>query len=353
VEALTLWGIPALPQGNVIQISTGLVGIDEACSGIRSLQATLMIALFFGENYRFGWRRRLGLVAGGVGLAFVFNAARTFLLVSVAARDGLNEMAKWHDPAGVTILVGCFLSLWALAFLQKRPMPAPASQALSARPLPAALLAGIMGWLAITETGTEFWYRIHETSGLQAAQWSQWTLRWPDQAAGFKNDEISRSVRELMGSDEGRSAEWVDEAGRYWRAFYFRWEPSRSLAQRVRIQGARFHRPENCLTASGLTLRQDFGIQWVEVGGFRFPFHIYCFDDHGSALYVFYSLWEEGVKEQSIASMRENTSARLAAAWHGTRGLGQRLVEMAVAGAPNESTAAAALQQQLRLMISK
>jgi hypothetical protein len=25
------------------------VGIDEACSGIRSLQATLMIALFFGE----------------------------------------------------------------------------------------------------------------------------------------------------------------------------------------------------------------------------------------------------------------------------------------------------------------
>ena len=52
VEALNAAGLPALRQGNVIEIGAGRVGIDEACSGIRSFQATLMLALFFGEFYR-------------------------------------------------------------------------------------------------------------------------------------------------------------------------------------------------------------------------------------------------------------------------------------------------------------
>ena len=94
VETLTLWGIPAMQQGNVIEVSTGLVGIDEACSGIRSFQATLMIALFLGEMYRFGVWRRIGLVIAGIGLAFVFNVARTFLLVFVAAREGISAVAN-------------------------------------------------------------------------------------------------------------------------------------------------------------------------------------------------------------------------------------------------------------------
>ena len=51
VELLGFFGIPAVQHGNVIEVSTGMVGIDEACSGIRSLQATLMISLFLGELY--------------------------------------------------------------------------------------------------------------------------------------------------------------------------------------------------------------------------------------------------------------------------------------------------------------
>src|ERR1035437_5721284 len=47
VELLGLFGIPAIPHSNVIEIASGMVGIDEACSGIRSLQATLMLSLFF------------------------------------------------------------------------------------------------------------------------------------------------------------------------------------------------------------------------------------------------------------------------------------------------------------------
>src|SRR5262249_11542736 len=77
VEVLTVLGVPAVARGNVIEISTGLVGIDEACSGIRSLQATLMIALFFGELCRLQAARRGWLVLAGTGLALACNMART------------------------------------------------------------------------------------------------------------------------------------------------------------------------------------------------------------------------------------------------------------------------------------
>ena len=115
IELLGLFGIPAVQQGNVIEIGTGVVGIDDACSGIRSFQATLMISLFFGELYALGAVRRALCVFAGFALAFLFNVGRTLLLTWIASAKGVGAIASWHDPAGVTILVGCFLCLWLIA----------------------------------------------------------------------------------------------------------------------------------------------------------------------------------------------------------------------------------------------
>ena len=43
VELLGVLGVPALAHGNLVQVSTGVVGIAEACSGIRSFQAMLIM----------------------------------------------------------------------------------------------------------------------------------------------------------------------------------------------------------------------------------------------------------------------------------------------------------------------
>ena len=66
-ETAMLLGIPAQVEGNLIRVSTGLVGVNEACSGIRSLQTSLMIGLLFGELKRLSVLRRVALVIGAVG----------------------------------------------------------------------------------------------------------------------------------------------------------------------------------------------------------------------------------------------------------------------------------------------
>jgi exosortase len=89
VELLNLFGVPTLAHGNVIEISTGVVGVEEACSGIRSLQATLMITLFFGEFYRLRWTRRIGLIFCGIAfehLPHLFSG-----LGCDAGRYGINS----------------------------------------------------------------------------------------------------------------------------------------------------------------------------------------------------------------------------------------------------------------------
>jgi exosortase/archaeosortase family protein len=117
VELLGWLDIPALQRGNLIELGTGTVGIDEACSGIRSFQSSLMAALLMGELYRLRLLPRAALVVSGITLGFCFNVMRTLLLSYQANQQGLSAIEKWHDPAGLTITVACFFCLWALAVL--------------------------------------------------------------------------------------------------------------------------------------------------------------------------------------------------------------------------------------------
>src|ERR1035441_5017952 len=117
VELLGWLDIPALQRGNLIELGTGTVGIDEACSGIRSFQSSLMAALLMGELYRLRLLPRAALVVSGITLGFCFNVMRTLLLSYQANQQGLSAIEKWHDPAGLTITVACFFCLWALAVI--------------------------------------------------------------------------------------------------------------------------------------------------------------------------------------------------------------------------------------------
>jgi exosortase/archaeosortase family protein len=347
---LTALGIPAVAHGNVIEISAGLVGIDEACSGIRSLQATLMIALFFGELYRLPVTRRVWLVLAGIALAFVCNMARTFVLVWVSSRSGLGALDRWHDPTGIAILLVCFSGLWAVAN-RLRPKatasPQTANSARWPRPFPRFVPAAVLIWLVLVEGGTAAWFGVHEKADPRRLNWS---VRWPTDKPDLHKVDLGRQVTEEMKFKEGKSMSWRDRDGRAWQTFYFRWGPANNLLERVRVQFAKTHRPEICLPAAGLALRDDYGVKDFAIGGLTLPFRAYYFEDRGRPLHVYFCAWEDGT-HGIAANMRENAATRLAAARTGSRSISQRVLEIAVWGFSDSNQADAALQRELTELI--
>jgi exosortase len=123
VDLLSLAGIPAERAGNAIRLSSCVVGIDEACSGIRSLQSAVMATLFIG--YLTVKRRGLQAVLLGLGVlwAFAGNLVRSFFLSYVANANGAGAIAQYHDAAGWSILaftaVGVALCAWLLSRVEK------------------------------------------------------------------------------------------------------------------------------------------------------------------------------------------------------------------------------------------
>lgn len=121
-ELLNLMGIPAQQVGSLIQLPNGTVGIDEACSGIRSLQSTIMASLFIGYLSLRHLTLRVLMVIAGVLLALTGNVIRSLYLCLSAYYKGIDSIAKVHDAAGWSILaftaVGVILLSWWLSKLE-------------------------------------------------------------------------------------------------------------------------------------------------------------------------------------------------------------------------------------------
>src|SRR5215475_13586916 len=116
-ETAMLLGTPAQVEGNLIRVSNGFVGVNEACSGIRSLQTSLMIGLLFGEVKRLSVLRRLTLIVCAAIIALLANFLRAVFLVQIAATENLSEVGRWHNIAGYSIILFVFVSTMGLAYL--------------------------------------------------------------------------------------------------------------------------------------------------------------------------------------------------------------------------------------------
>ena len=115
VEVLNMIGIPAEQAGSLIRLPNGTVGIDEACSGIRSLQSTVMATLFIGYLTLRARSLQVALLLLGIALALFGNLMRSFFLSYTANTQGLSAIEKFHDAAGWSILLFTACSVAACA----------------------------------------------------------------------------------------------------------------------------------------------------------------------------------------------------------------------------------------------
>ena len=395
-ETAMLLGIPAQVEGNLIRVSTGLVGVNEACSGIRSLQTSLMIGLLFGELKRFSVLRRLALVVGAVIIALFANFLRAVFLVTVAASKNVSEVGRWHDVAGYTIIALVFVSTMGLAYLlgkseirnrkseigdQRSEVSSPRHSLARRRVVSSPYIAAAFCWLLFVEIGTAAWYRVHETNLVSGIRWS---VQWPEQAPNFRKLNIDSEIRSVLRFDEGQSAAWMltppatSESSPPAKTsgtlvnrlppnavacylYVFRWNPGRNSALLANL-----HRPDVCLPASGWTQVADDGVRNYPVtGAFELPFRHFEFqraigNSAPQRAHAFYCLSEDRAAASSVpattslpdmtGSPSEWTRAeRLRTVLEGRRHLGQQVIGAIFVS--NESLSSADAESRLRDLV--
>ncbi len=119
LRALHLIGIAALRHGNVIELAQGRVGIEEACSGVRSLISCVFAGLFFSATLVHRPWSRAVLIVLSVPLAIGMNFIRSLTLTLLANR-GVDIAGAWHDATGFGVLAVTAALLAGLALLLER-----------------------------------------------------------------------------------------------------------------------------------------------------------------------------------------------------------------------------------------
>jgi exosortase len=387
-ETAMLLGIPAQVEGNLIRVSNGLVGVNEACSGIRSLQTALMIGLLFGELKRLSILRRVALVAGAVAIALFANFFRAVFLVTVAATENISEVSRWHDIAGYTIIALVFVGTMGLAYLlgrseirhQRSEVPGRRSVVGS------SYLAAALCWLLLVEIGTAAWYRVHERNLVSTAPWS---VQWPEQSPNFRKLKMDSEIRGVLRFDDGEAAAWtltspissenvakprasgtqVNGSGENTIScllYVFRWKPGRNSALLANL-----HRPDVCLPASGWSQVADDGVRNYPVSAaFELPFRHFEFqrafgDSPPQTAHAFYCLSEDRAAGSSAPRQGANLVAnspgmsgsrsewtraeRLRTVLEGRRHLGQQVIEAIFIS--SEPFSAADAESHLRTLV--
>lgn len=105
VEILNILGIVAEPVGYTIVLTNGVLGVEEACSGLRSLQSSLMLAIFFGYLYFTNYVSIFIVLVYSIIIAVFINLIRTLTLSITAEKLGLEKINEIHDVLGYILMI--------------------------------------------------------------------------------------------------------------------------------------------------------------------------------------------------------------------------------------------------------
>lgn len=288
-ELANLGGRPALALGTTVRLVGGWVGIDEACGGIRSLQACVMVGLFFGEWYRFGGWRRVGLLALSVGFALAGNFFRILFLAWQAGSGGGAVLAA-HDATGWVAMIASVAGTGWLA-IRWGGYRLPAAAGIASRPpgggpsSPAwpAVAAAVAGLLLI-EAGARIWFWRGER---QRDSVPQWAVAWPDRLPTFQTDPLTQPAREMLRPDVFRAGHWTLKKGEWVGAYYVEWQRGQ-VARSVPF----LHNPTVCLPLSGCELLGELPPIEMEWSGGRLDFLAYRFRRIGGDMLVAFVIWD-------------------------------------------------------------
>ena len=279
VAFVHLLGYPATAAGTTINLSNCTVGVEEACSGLRSLQTALMVGIAAGELTRLRFAARVGLLAVAFMMAIVANQIRVLILVMAGIHGGSAGVQEWHDAAGYVVLAILLGGVGLAAMILKRPAPAvlphrertdldSSPQARGSRHAPVAAWAALaFGCIAMLGAHGWYWWRASLASPPSPP------MLEPSKQGGFFVDRnVPPSILGVLQPDEYA---YIREsaAGTPTRAvgYHFYWNPRKGNANQL------YHRPDHCMPGAGWRIEGAVTRETLRIGGRDFVFNVFPF----------------------------------------------------------------------------
>jgi exosortase len=259
-------GVAAVQYGNILQLANVTVGVEEACSGIRSLVTCFYTGLFISAGWlRRPWPRAILILLAPL-LAVAGNIVRSFTLTVLAWR-GVEIAGVLHDVTGYAIIIGTTLILIWLAQRLARsedagstPQTRAADQATAASAAPpgpsrglpiltvilALAVGSAVALIAVSRHPASAPQRTPDLAGLLPTKFENWQV--------IPSQELSRFVPQLQTETLVQTSYYrVSPTGGTEITFYFAYWP----AGKVPISAVAAHTPDACWPGAGWVPKKD------------------------------------------------------------------------------------------------
>lgn len=320
---VNLLGIAALQRGNLIELSRGYVGIDEACSGIQSLQASLMAALFLGEFFRLRLARRCGLVAGGLAVALFANLGRVLGLTLVLNAKGREAALHAHDAVGATATALTFLAILVIAAGFARGGETE-NAAVSGSHFHGQTGTTLWtGWIvavvfALIPVLAWRWFASVQIPDSELPRNPRWEISLAKLPAGWDAEpfEPTEHERSMLQFSDWNACRLRSPEGWSAQVIHLFWKPGTSMPDM-----AFYHTPSMCMPWAGWEQRGEAEQITVSPHGSPIPFVQYRFAQEGAEEMVLQSLASAGKAEYFLVEPGRigGRFARLAMLWKAPR----------------------------------
>ncbi|MCC5805498.1 MAG: exosortase/archaeosortase family protein [Opitutales bacterium] len=298
-------GYTAEVRGNLVVVNGSSVGVDDACSGIRSLQVLGMITLFLSDYFRMPWTRRPLLFAAAFVAIMFFNTTRSITLTLVVVHGGTAWYDRLHDWIGILTFGGCIALLYGLCeWIRPRGAGPPEGASAgkeSVGPAPESpaharvWYVGAAVWALTAATvfaGKEAWFLYHEER--ERPQYT-WTVQWPERdRLNYRFADISDQIKEILTFDYGERIHGILPRGEYIDLYFYGYTGE----NRMRAVTSYGHQPTVCMTAIGARLVAEHEPVRFERNGLQLTMNHFKFllPDPGTGtreeMDVFWTVWE-------------------------------------------------------------
>ena len=379
VDLLLLMEHQAKLEGTIIDVGVfGQIGVDQACSGINGLQASLVVSLFLGAYFGLPVFQRISIVFCGLVISLVMNLSRAFSMsfLKVKGRGelldsplfsigswtapNLHDLAGWVETLGILILVFLIAKIFCIGSVH-RPIANMVSSWKNLKFTP-PLSISLTSILICTSSAVlaEFHFRKNESDLIDT---KRLVLSLSDNEIVLKTLDIPNQVAAQLHFEEASSIQWQDRfralphpyglepiinpQEQYWQAFEANWESGGACTAVLST-----HSPDSCIPLTGLTqisprVGELPNLIPLKIEGQEVFFEIYEFSRNYRKLFVFRCFWPHKLNEgQPNLFPRGGYSfeGRIKSTLEGRRNVGGTMLALALANVDSSQTAISKLQ---------